>query len=317
VADREFALKIREHFDGDLTGVIVVSGTRTTYLFERGQPKQDLGAIDAFQEYANFLVPRYHQLIEMFFNLGGQNLIIPLYPYQVFYARGHEYAHLAMETTKLIVEDAFVSFYKELNIDPYFAGLDGLEQFPPNHIAHSVCQRIKTFRNQWDYQKSRYKLIWEIAPVPLYSFWSQSQNDTNQNLAETILAINDLREIYEHLYKYYTKTIYGVTLPMPHFYIGSNRNGELKLRSMYPISMLAGDPFRLFYLPYPTLYLKENVLKAILNDLAFGEPLRAIKKDYSGQFTVDMIHAEQNRIAELSHDPNAVVGMTRHIPRTQ
>ena len=95
---------LRNHFHGNLTGVFVVSGTRTTYILERAKSEQDPGTIDAFQEYANFLIPRYHRLIKMFFSLGGQNLIIPLYPYQVFYARGLEYAHLAMETTKLIIE---------------------------------------------------------------------------------------------------------------------------------------------------------------------------------------------------------------------
>ena len=68
------------------------------------------------------------------------------------------------------------SFYEEHNIDPYFAGLDSLEQFPRDHIAHQVCWSVQEFRDQWDYQETRYKLIWEIAPVPLYSYWSQPQD---------------------------------------------------------------------------------------------------------------------------------------------
>jgi len=315
MSDYEFTHKIRDHFNGELTGAITVSGTRTTYILEQSQSDQDPGAIKSFQEYADFLIPEYHRLIEMFFSLGVQNLIIPLYPYQVFYARGQEYAQLAMETTKFIIEDVFVAFYKKLNIDPYFAGLDSLEQFPPDHIAHELYQRINEFQNQWDYKSGHYKLIWEIAPIPLFSYQNHSHTDTSQKLSEAISSTNDLREIYDQLYKYYSKAIYGVELPMPHFYIGSNRNGELKLRSMYPISMLAGDPFRLFYLPYPTLYLKENVLKAILNDLAFGESLRALKKDYSGQLTPEIVRAERQRILELSNDPDAVLGLTRHIPR--
>ena len=41
------------------------------------------------------------------------------------------------------------------------------------------------------------------------------------------------------------------------------------------------------------------------------------KKDYSGQFTAEMIQAERQRISELSDDPTAVVGMTRNIPRNR
>ena len=319
MTDHDFKRRIQDHFEGNLTGALVVSGTRTAYILEQSQSQsfkeEDPGAIDRFREYADFLIPKYQRVIKMFFDLGGQNLIIPIYPYQVFYARGEEYAKLAMETTTLLIEESFVNFYKKMGIDPYFAGLDSLKQFPIDHMAHQVYQRLKMFCDQWDYKHDHLKVIWEVAPVPLFSYWNNSQSDSNQQLTEAITSTNDLRDIYNLLYKHYSKAVYGVELPMPHFYIGSNRNGELKLRSMYPISMLAGDPFRLFYLPYPTLYLSEIVFKAILEDLAFGEPLRALKKDYSGQLTSEMIRAERQRIIEISNDPSAVVGMTRYLPQ--
>jgi hypothetical protein len=208
------------------------------------------------------------------------------------------------------------AFYRAQEVDPYFVGIDTLLQLPENTPPYRLAVGLTAFQKNWSYQPGRRKLLWEIAPIPLYSFWRAAAvmgHEAQAKLDAALAATNDLQEIHRLTYEYYARAIYGTDLPIPHFYLGSNRKGDLKLRVMAPIALLCGEPFRLFYTPYPSLYTTRDTLQAILEDLAFGKSLDSFKKDYSGQYTSEMAETEYQRILDLRDDPLSTVGMLRHI----
>lgn len=311
-----FAARIRAHYPEGLTGVFAVGGTRTSYILGQRSEQQSPGEINDFSQYVNYSLDQLFQLIDAFFEFGGQNLVVALFSYQGFYERGQEYAQLAAEMCLCVIDQLKLDFYRTHQIDPYFVGIDTLLHLPSERFEHQLGAKFEKFQQEWDYQEGRHKLIWEVAPIPLFSFWKAHEVMGKQAQADFATALeqtSDLRAIHDLTYEYYARAVYGTDLPKPHFYIGTNRNGDLKLRALLPIALLCGDPFRLFYTPYPSLFMKRETLQAILENLAFGKPLRSTKTDYSGQITSEMINAEYARVQELSADPNSTLGLTRRI----
>lgn len=314
----DFAERIRARYPEGLTGVISVGGTRTTYILEQAQHNTDPGQIKDVSNYAENMQLRYLDLVKMFFNLGGQNIIMPVLSYQSFYERGEEYAKRYTQFAQWLVRERFQDFYHQHDVDPYFIGIDTLLHLPKTEIGHELGHVLKEFQDQWVYQEGRKKLLWEIAPIPLFSFWNVKTTlplEEQTELEEALSQATDMNVMHDLLYRYYAKSAFGTELPVPHFYIASNRNGDLKLRSPLPLSLICGGSFRMFFTPYPSLFMTQDVLQAILQDLAFGREdsasVRSFKTDYSGQFTDEMIQAERQRIEMLRHDPEAIIGMSR------
>jgi hypothetical protein len=309
-----FADRIRERYPEGLTGIFAPGGTRTTFILETQRNQENPGSIPDFAEYADYAFDRLFGLIEIFFNLGGQNLIVPLFSYQGFYERGQEYAEQAARMCLSVIDDTKVAFYKRNDIDPYFAGIDTLQHLPKDQFAHQLGNEFENFQHKWTYRDGRRKIIWEVAPIPLFSFWRahQAMGEREYLAFEASLEQStDLQDMHDKLYRYYARAVYGTDVPMPHFYLGSNRNGDLKLRSMLPIAMVCGGPFRIFFTPYPSLFITREILQAILEDLSFGKPLRSTKLDYSGQVTADLLEAEYQRVLEVSKNSNKILGMVR------
>jgi len=312
-----FATRVRERYPEGLTGVLAVGSTRTMYILEQNRQHDDPGGISDFTAYATFMLARMLEFIKTFFELGGQNVIIPLLSYQGFDARGPEYAASTTELCHELLTEKFIAFYHDNDCDPYFTGIDTLLHLSHDEPAYNLGAACDAFNKQWEYHEGRRKIIWEVAPIPLYSFLKAPivmGADAQATLEAKLAAATDLRTMYKLLYQYYTRAVYGTDLPIPHFYLGASRNGDLKLRSMLPIALLCGDPFRLFYTPYPSLYITRDTLQAILEDLAFGKPLRSTNKDYSGQYTSELLDAEYQRVLDLKDDPSSTIGLMRHIP---
>lgn len=310
----DFAARIREHYPEGLTGIFAIGGTRTAYILERRRNCPDPGQIDDYADYAQYTLEQYLRLIDLFFELGGANLIIPPLSYQAFYERGEEYTRIILDHTLLLISDKALQLYERLGADPYFVGIDTLLHLPEGAPFHVLGARLHRFHQEWPYQPGRRKIIWEIAPIPLYSFWKAAQiapPDDQRRLAATLDATTDMREMYRALFAYYARAALGVEIPVPHFYVGTNRNGDLKLRSMIPIALLAGGPFRLFYVPYPSLFITRDVLRTILHDLAFGRAPDSKQLDYTGQLSPEWVEAEYRRVSELIANPQAIVGLKR------
>lgn len=313
---RSFAERIRERYPEGLTGIFAVGGTRTTFILGHNRESDNPGQIADFDAYANAMLARYNQLIEMFLALGGQHMIIPILAYQRFQEHGDEYTRLISEQTLQLTSPQQREFYAAHNIDPYFVGIDTLLHLPAEHVGHQLARALTDFQNNWSYQEGRHKVIWEIAPIPLFSIWKahQTLDAEQQALIESQLnATTDLDAVYKLLYDHYARAVYGTSLPMPHFYVGTNRNGDFKLRALLPISLLCGGAFRLFFTPYPTLFITQETLQTILEDLAFGKALRSKRKDYSGQYSQKLADKEYQRIVSLSADAETTLGLIREV----
>lgn len=312
----EFASRMRARFPEGLTGVFAAGGSRTTYLLDQQAEQPQPGVISDFDAYAKYGLDHLFEQMAMFYEMGGQNLISVIFSYRSLYERGDEYGEKAARMCLEVIDESRLDFYRDLEIDPYIAGIDTLLALPEDHYAHQVGAEFARFQSNWQYQAGRRKLIWEVAPIPLFSIWRAGETmgaDAGAELEAALAQATDLRTMHDLLYQYYARAVYGTDLPVPHFYLGTNRNGDLKLRALLPIALLAGGPFRLYYTPYPSLNMTREAFQAMLEDLAFGKPLRSTKLDYSGQLTPELLQSESQRVQELSADPRSTLGLVRPV----
>src|SRR5690606_31397101 len=87
---RTFAERIRERYPEGLTGIFATGGTRTTYALERSRTTHDPGHIEDFAEYTDRAFDRLLNLVGIFYEFGGQNTIVPIFPGGLV-SRGPEY----------------------------------------------------------------------------------------------------------------------------------------------------------------------------------------------------------------------------------
>jgi hypothetical protein len=312
-----FAHRIRERYPEGLTGVFAIGGTRTTYILDQNRDQEDPGKIEDFATHGEYLLRRYFEFAEMFYSLGGQNMIITAFSFRGFYNRGREYAEFLTQELARLQSDYAAEACKRLGIDPYFTGIDTLLLFSEDSPVYHLGRSLQEFQREWDYQEGRKKLIWEVASIPLYSFWQTSyamSRSHQETLAGAIESNRDeLEAIYRTLYEQFSYDAYGTKVPMPHFYLGTNKSGDLKWRSPMPLALSGGDYLRMFFTPYPTLFLTAEIMQTILEDLAFNERFFSDKTDYKGKYTRALAQAEYERVMNLRKDPNAVLGLSRHV----
>lgn len=315
IPEPSFADRIHARYPEGLTGVFGIGGTRTTYILKKNRQQANPGHIQDFPDYANYLLTHYLDFISLFLSLGGQNMLISLLSPEHFTRQGSKYAEFAAAATLDLINERTVRFYQDNDIDPYFVGIDTLLHLPSDHFGHRLGERLTAFQRGWPYQAGRRRVLWEIVSIPLFSFWKAPavmDAEQTRQLETDLTSISDLDALYERLYRYYAQAVYGTDFPMPHFYLGSNRKGKLQARSLLPFSLLCGGSFRLFYTPYPSLFITRPVFQAILEDLAFGRPIVQIKQsDYSGEYTPELAEAEYQRFTTLSSDPLSTVGLLR------
>ncbi len=313
--DAAFSARIRATYPEGLTGIFAIGGTRTGYILEHNRQQAEPGKITDFSDYADDILDKYFNLIKMFIDLGGQNIIITILAYDRFTTRGKTYAEYISKATLILINEKSTDFYHQHDIDPYFVGIDTLLQMPADHPAHNLGAELATFHQSWPYNANHHKIIWEVASIPLFSFWKAQElleTEKKQPINQFLKDTTEINAIYELLYKIYATSAYGTEMPLPHFYLGSNRNGDLKLRSLIPISLLCGGDFRLFFTPYPSLFITRNTLKTIIEDLAFPKStLRSVKFDYKDQYSPEVVEAEYQRVVALSNDPYSTIGLTR------
>jgi hypothetical protein len=313
---QDFAARIQDRYPDGLTGIFAIGGTRTTYILEQNRMKDDPGRIENFAEHGAYLQQRYMDFARMFFGLGGRNMIITASSFRGFTERGEEYAQLVNKEILRLIDDHFQAFYRDEHIDPYFIGIDPFLHLPAETPAHQMALAIQQFQQQWPYDPSHKRLIWEIASIPLYTLWQMFQTMTPEARAALdarLAQVTKLDDMHTMLYQHFAREIYGVDIPMPHFYLGTNKSGDLKWRSPMPIFLSGGEYMRMFYTPYPTLFITPDTMQAILEDLAFGKRLYSVKTDYKGRYTSELAQQEYERIELLSRDPDTTIGFSRKV----
>ncbi len=314
----DFQERIRQRYDpeGGLTGVFAIGGTRTTYILDQNRHAAEPGHIEDFEAHTQYLQRRYWDLIRMFFDLGGRNMILTAFSFRSFEERGPEYAALVVPQVLKMIGPAFQAFYREQRIDPYFVGVDTLNLDISPAPVRAMSQAVARFMQEWAYQPDHYKLIWEIASIPNYSLWQLIRNMSGEAQAALEAELNaqtSMEGIARILHRRFSCAIYGIELPMPHFYLGTNRNGDLKWRSPMPLALAGGEYLRMFYTPYPTLFITRETMQTFLEDLAFATRLQALKKDYAGQYTPQLAEQEYQRVVDLASRADTLVGLSRKI----
>jgi hypothetical protein len=316
MSNEAFAARIRERYPEGLTGIFAVGGTRTTYILDQNRSSADPGHINDFAAHGEYLQHRYGEFIKMFFGLGGQNMIITASSYRGLHERGEEYAKLIAYEVARLNNDFFQKFYRENNIDPYFVGIDTYLLLPEDSPPHKVAKDLIEFQKNWSYRKGRHKLVWEIASIPLFTFWRlvQSMDTKARNKLEKELAAQtNLDGVYNLFYQRFSRAVYGTDLPPAHFYLGTNKSGDLKWRSPMPIALTGGEYMRMFYTPYPSLFTTSDTLQAILADLAFNKRFHSLKTDYSGRYSSELVQTEFERVVELSTKSETTLGFSRQV----
>jgi hypothetical protein len=301
-----------------LTAIFAIGGTRTTYILKHNRSASDPGAISDFMHYTHWTMGQYFDLMRMYFDLGGQNFITTPLSYQRFdYERGEQYTAMIAASCHGLIDDYALAFYREVDADPYFVGIDTLFQFPERKASYELGEKLAHFQQTWAYQPHRRKIVWEIAPISMFSMWrAQAALDPvgHSTLDDALAAAPNLESVCQTIYDFYARVLYGTDMPMPQLYVGSNRNGDLKMRAFAPMTLYTGSPMRLYYTPYPTLFLTRDTLAAIMEDAAFGKTLSArTTPDYTGKFTPELAEAEYQRMVALAADPDSVLGWTRKI----
>ena len=173
--DTSFSERIRAKFPEGLTGIFAIGGTRTGYILEHNRQQTEPGIIPIF-DYADDILDKYFNLIKMFFKFGGQNIIITILAYDRFDKRGEDYSEFISKATLVLINSKSVQFYSDYDIDPYFVGIDTLLQLPTTSSAYELGMKLSAFHQSWQYKAGRHKLIWEVAAIPLFSFWTAQSN---------------------------------------------------------------------------------------------------------------------------------------------
>jgi hypothetical protein len=312
----EFASLVREHYPEGLTAVMPVGGTRTMYILEKNRHKENPGHIANFFDHADYLEERYFALIDLFFELGGHNIIIPIMAYDRFTIYGEKYAELLSEVTFMLIGEKALAAYRAHGADPYFLGTDTLIKLPAEHPGHRLGVALREFQEKWDYKEGNRKILWEIAGMPLYSLWNThnlTPDEQQEALRDEMDATSDPEKIRQMMYNYYSRSLYGTKLPMPDFYLGCTRNGDLKIGSALSTSLTWGFMCRMYFVPYPTMFLTRETLKTIIEDLTFGKLFRSRTADYQNRYTPELAEAEWQRILELRANPQTTLGLTRQV----
>src|SRR5579859_4788322 len=152
MAEQSFADRIHERFPQGLTGVFAIGGTRTTYILNQNRHADNPGQIGDFAAHGEYLQSLYCELMKMFFDLGGQNMVITASSFRGFHERGSEYTRLVTKEMLRLIDSAFQCCYVENDLDPYFVGIDTLLHLPESSAEHQMAVQLADFQRSWKYQ---------------------------------------------------------------------------------------------------------------------------------------------------------------------
>jgi hypothetical protein len=314
IATLDFEAQIRERFPEGLTGCIVVGGTRTAYILTHQRHLENPGKIRDFAHYSRVMAQEYIRLATHFYGLGGQNLIMNVFGRTGFMLRGEEYAAQSTRQLHMLIQDPFLSFYHEQAVDPYFVGADVMRSLLPKSPVHQLGAALHEFQSTWDYQPGRRKLIWEVGVIQQYSFWRARDvlpDEMVHRLEDLLHHPPDLMTLDDALYDAFCLACYGTVIPSPHFYLGTNRKGTLKTRVVLPAAFARAQAMKQYYTPYPTSFMTERELQAVIEDVAFGGTQHHTQQyDYNDQYSPAEAEAEYHRFSHLRDDLRSIVGLS-------
>ncbi len=310
--------QIQDRFPEGLTGIYAIGGTRTGYILAHNRFADDPGHIEDFEAYMDFGMQKMFDFAERHLEFGGKHMIFEVLDIYRLYNRGERYAQFVLESSKKLIGTKAIDFYQRNAIDPYFVGIDTLLHLPEASAAYRLGKAYDEFHQSWSYQAGRSKLIWEIAPISLFSFHHADEHMgevVRRDLDRKIAAETNLETIYHLLYDYYSQAAYGTTLPMPHFYLASSRNGDIKPRTTLPFGLMTGGPMRIYTVPYPSFYMTRAGFATMLHDLVNDKRFRSLDTDYRGKMTSTTAQQLYQHFTTLANDPTSTVGLSRSLDK--
>lgn len=296
--------RIQEKYPEGLTGIFALGGTRTSYITQCRRDEDEPGAIEDFEHYGEYSLSRSLDIMKQFFNLGGTHAIWEVLDIQRFSGERKDYIDPAIQAIYRLIDDQRREFYLANHIDPYFAGIDTLMYLAKDHPAQQLAQVLRHFSVFWKRQPTHRKLIMSIAAIPVYTFSHLLHGATYDE--------QNLLDLAQQLYKQYATAAYGVYVPPPVFYLGQARNGSMQSASRLPLALDITGKLRLYYTPYPSLYLTCEGLETILEDvLRSGDNPQHRQYDYRGQMTSAMANQLHEEYCKLASQPDSILGLSR------
>jgi hypothetical protein len=279
----------------DLTAILVIGGTRTAYALHTGKPN-----IEDFPVFVDWNLREYQRIIRDYQALGGRHLIMPALSWQSFSKRGEKYTQGVISAMRVLITEEMRNFYKELNFRVRFTGIDTLLYLPEDTPEHQLGAELERFNQSW--QTGENYLVWEVAPIPTFSILQSGIPPEGESL----------EGLHNGLYRQLANCTYGLDMPIPHLYIGSARNGDLKLRAMLPFALAFGTETRFYFLPYPSIMMNRAALKTILHDLAAGIQDRATGQfDYEDVLNEEAIQQKRIEFESRMADTSQILGLAR------
>jgi hypothetical protein len=314
--------RIRERYPQGLTGIFSVGATRTSFILEHNRENENPGEITDFNAYVRYGIDSSLRFLNMFFEMGGSHALATIASFQILEdKRGPHYPELAAQQSQLLYDGSAQEFYRQHQIDPYFTGIDILLLRPEGSPQHRMAKAVVAFQKTWDYQPDHHRLVWEIAPMPLYTFrlvdelmGEAARLEFDEKLEQ---ALGNYNQMYQLLYDYYATAAYGTPVPAPQFYLASNRNGDMKPRAFLPFSLEASAELRMYFTPYPLLFMTHESLEVILEDLLVEKRLRSYQADYKDRFTPEMAQQMYRHFKDLASDPTTTLGLSRNTAKLE
>lgn len=245
----------------DITMILAFGGTRTAFILENNLNKENVGEID-YKAYTEYALGRIQSIIQHYFNAGGHNLIIEVLDIHLLTSkRGSDYVEQSTRHVFDLAGEDYINFYTQMDLEVRFIGIDVLCNLPVKHPAHRLGNFLHEFNETQTYTKDKRKIIWNIASIHLHTLHEISRHSDLQIDTSNLL---NTASIY---YNYFSEKVYGLELPRPQAFIGSNRNGRMALSTALPIAVGVEHGLRLFYVPFPTFFMTETHFKIMINDL--------------------------------------------------
>lgn len=283
--------RIQAQFPEGLTGIFALGGTRTSYATQCQRDSNNPGAISDFDHYVEYGLSKSLEIIEWFFRCGGSYAILEILDIYRVTNNREGYRNAAIDAGYSLIDETRREYYQDHSIDPFFSGIDTLLYVPENHPAHQLARAYTQFQANWQYSDKHKKIIFEIAPIPLYTFV--------QTVKPTIDKDDSLLGLAERLYKHYAQAAYGIYVPPPSFYVGQSRNGDMKSLAFLPMSLDTTGRMRMYFTQYPSFYLTYDAVQKILYDLV-NTRLRANSYDYRDEMTLEMANEMHERFSKMA-----------------
>lgn len=306
--------RIHERFPNGLTAVLATGGSRTWYILKHQQHHDNPGHIENLDEFMDVAHRANCHFIQMYLDCGGSHAIVPLFsPFQTN-MRTEKYLEATWRNVCLLIDDETQKFYRDNDIHPYFAGLDTLLRLPHRHVLSQMATKLMQFQHNW--VGGTNNLIWEFAPVPLYTLWQTIRNlsDAEHHKIEIDIETfgTDLAAIHQLLYKRFAPVAYGTDFQSPHLYIGTNRNRDLKLRIHWPLSLDMTEGTRLYFTPYPSFFMTQDGMASVLEDVLSTKTFRSANTDYRGMISRQQAQGMYERFTRLASDKSNITGLVKH-----